>query len=64
MEKYKEYEYHGYILKQVPKRIGYGLTWAIYKDGELIGYGDNNEKRARETADFHARYGGGYGVRG
>lgn len=51
----KEYEYHGYIIKQEHKEIGYGLTWAIYKDSELIGYADR-EKVAKETADWHAQY--------
>ena len=53
----KEYEYHGYIIKQERKAVGFGFTWAAYKDGELIGYADR-EKVAKETVDWHSQYGG------
>ena len=52
----KQYEYHGYTIKQVRSDIGNGLTWAVYKDDELIGYADR-EGIAKETADWHAQYG-------
>ena len=55
MKEIKEYEYHGYTLKQVPKEVGFGFMWAIYKDDKLIGC-DYQEKRAKETADWHAQY--------
>ena len=28
----KQYEYHGYIIKQVKRETGFGLQWAIYKN--------------------------------
>ena len=50
----KQYEYHGYIIKQVRRDDGYGLMWAVYKNDELIGYADR-EGIAKETADWHAQ---------
>ena len=50
-----EYDYHGYKIKQECRSEGCGLHWAIYKDGELIGYADS-EGIAKETADWHAQY--------
>ena len=51
----KEYNYHGYTIKQERRPEGFGLHFAIYKDDELIGYCDR-EKLAKETADWHAQY--------
>lgn len=51
----KEYEYHGYVLKQEHRPDGFGLQWAVYKEQELIAYADR-EGIAKETADWHAEY--------
>lgn len=52
----KQYEYHGYTIKQERKKVGFGLTWAVYKDNEFIGYADR-EGIAKEVADWHSQYG-------
>ena len=51
----KEYKYHGFTIKQERKSVGFGLTWVIYKNEELIGYADS-EKMAQEIVDWHEQY--------
>ena len=51
----KEYEYNGYIIKQVRDQNGLGLTWAVYKNDELFGYADR-EKIAKEIVDWDIQY--------
>lgn len=50
----KEYNYHGYTIKQARREIE-GIVYEVYKNDELIGW-DNREKVAKEIADWHAQY--------
>ena len=52
----KEYNYHGYTIKQEHRTVGYGLTWMVYKNNKLI-MADISEKVAKETVDWHIQYG-------
>ena len=49
----KEYQYHGYIIKQARRRIE-GIVYEVYKGEELIGW-DNREKIAQNIIDWDIR---------
>lgn len=51
----KSYNYKGYIIKSTRREGEIGIIWELYKDNTLIGW-DHNEKRMKETADWHAQY--------
>lgn len=50
----REYEYHGYIIKQERRQVE-GLVWCVYKNGNMIGW-DNREAVVKEIADWDAQY--------